>query len=116
VIRFSVFGWRVALRVHRPRRITREELEAAGAIVCGPNVEERYIAEAEREIHELQVMADLYRVVSETVAARIEDTCNLAVLPEHAPAISRVREFLRDIRDITWRMGEAPEPVEEPRS
>jgi hypothetical protein len=108
MIRFSLFGWRVVARVHRPRRITREQLERAGVIVCGPDVERRAWEDAEREMHEYQVMSDLYRVVNENVAARIEDTCNLAVLPECVLPITRVREFLRDLRDIAWRMDQPP--------
>ena len=107
MIHFKAFGWRVSLRVHRPRKLTREQLEQAGVIVCGPDIEAQMLADSDREMHEYGVLMDLYERVQRDIDARIADTHMAGEYQFGAPH-KRVREFLRDLRDIASRMDAAP--------
>ena len=119
-MRFTLFGWHVSLRAYRARRYTREELEARGAIVCGPDIEQQMVDDADREDHDLQVLCDLHTLVSDDMDGAIADLYTVRETLAHAVitdptrftqiqthvAEYRLLNYLRDLRDIAGRIGE----------
>lgn len=110
MIGFTLFGYRVVARIHRPRKVTREQLEQAGVIVCG-DTEAQMLADSEREMHEYEVLTALYERVARDIDARIRDMDRVAVGEDGTGvsfSIRQIRQYLRDLRDIASKMHADP--------